>query len=184
MKRGKNDSFSLLSQQEIDTLIRFLTDQKNAVDSDILSQTSIDKLIYLMETDKEHLALNVLTYGQLPASLLKQKKFRNSIDEECELQYSVNPDTKFVELSVFNKNTNNTLVITPAMLDEGDTDVWGYSITPVVFTHIAQSLMIKFTQKTYDAVCDTYATLNFGDTEHKIPEIMLPDNDVLLECLY
>ena len=50
MSKDKNTSFSLLNQREIDTLVKFLTESKNAVNSDVMSQNSIDKLIRLFKT--------------------------------------------------------------------------------------------------------------------------------------
>ena len=56
VKHDNNNSFSLLSQQEIDTLVSFLTDKK-AVNSDVLSQKSIDKLISFIQSDPEKVGL-------------------------------------------------------------------------------------------------------------------------------
>ena len=41
-------NFSLLSQEEIDTLIEFLTESTSVLESEVLSQESIDKLISMM----------------------------------------------------------------------------------------------------------------------------------------
>lgn len=182
MKQNNNDSFSLLNQQEIDTLIRFLTEKKNAVDSDVMSQKSIDKLITLIQTDRDRIALgSFLTYGNINNAFLKD--FRKENQEVCHLQFALHPDTKFVELSIFNPVTQKTMMLTPALLDKNDTDEWGLSIPPSIFIHIALGLELKFSQNTYDSVCDAYAAHNFGSSEHKIPETMLPDNDLLVECL-
>lgn len=182
MKQNNNDSFSLLNQQEIDTLIRFLTEKKNAVDSDVMSQNSIDKLITLIQTDRERIALgSFFTYGNINNAFLKD--FRKDNQEACQLQFALNQDTKFVELSIFNPATEQTMTLTPALLDESDTEEWGFSIPPSIFIHIALGLELKFSQNTYDAVCDAYAAHNFGSSNHKIPETLLPDNDLLVECL-
>ena len=50
MSNTQNSSFSLLNQKEIDSLIGFLSEQKNSLDSDVLSQKSIDKLIKFQVT--------------------------------------------------------------------------------------------------------------------------------------
>ena len=54
MSDTQNSSFSLLNQKEIDSLIGFLSDQKNSLNSDVLSQTSIDKLIKLISSGVYH----------------------------------------------------------------------------------------------------------------------------------
>lgn len=180
--RNTNDSFSLLNQQEIDSLIRFLTDKKNTVGSDIMSQNSIDKLITLIQTDRDHITLStLLTYGNIDNAVLKD--FRTEDQEPCQLQFGLNSDTRFAELTILNPVNGKTMSLTPCQLDQNDTEEWGLSIPPSVFIHIALGLELKFSQETYDAVCDAYAANTFGSSDHKIPEIMLPDNDLLVECL-
>lgn len=182
MKQNYNDSFSLLSQQEIDTLICFLTEKKNNLGSDVMSQSSIDKLITLIQTDSKRINLStLLTYGNINNTVLKD--FRTDGQEPCHLQFALNQDTRFVELTVSNPSTGKTMTLTPCQLVRDDTEEWGLSIPPSVFIHIALRLKLKFSQATYDTVCDTYAANTFGSSDHKIPEIMLPDNDLLVQCL-
>ena len=184
MTQNKNKSFSLLSQEEIDTLVKFLTDKKNTVGSDVLSQASIDKLIQLIKTDKGRLALDMpFVSGSLEATLLNKLRFRSKAEEICELRCSVNAESNFIELSIYNTATNQTLSLTPKMFDAEDTEDWGYAITPYYFNHIAQSLSLKYTQATHDFVCSTFAKTNFGSADHKIPEMYLPDNAALVESL-
>lgn len=184
MTQNKNKSFSLLTQKEIDTLVKFLTDKKNAVDSDVLSQTSIDKLIRLIKTDKGRLALDLpFAYDSLEATILNKLRFRNSVKEECELRCSTNSDTGYLELSIYNMATEQSIPLTPKMFDSDDTEDWGYAVTPDYFNHIAHSLSLKYTQATHDFICSTFAKANFGSAEHKIPEMYLPDNAALVETL-
>lgn len=184
MSENNNKSFSLLNQQEIDTLVKFLTDKKNTVDSDVMSQNSIDKLIMLIQTDKKRLALNSsLAFDALDVSFLNRLNFRNNLDELCELRCNANSETNFLELSIHNAATDETMILTPNLFDEKDTTDWGYTISPSYFTHIAQSLSLKYTQETYDFVCSVFAKTNYGSEEHKISEMYLPDNATLVECL-
>ena len=79
---NRNKSFSLLSQQEIDTLVKFLTEKKKGVDSDVMSQTSIDKLLRLIQTDKNRLVLNSsITVDSLTTTFLEEIQFRDSTNE-------------------------------------------------------------------------------------------------------
>ena len=182
MKKKNNDSFSLLNQQEIDSLIRFLTDKKNTVDSNVMNQNSIDKLIRLIQTDHDRISLgSILTYGYIKNSFMKD--FRKDSQETCQLQFAINQDTKFAELTILNPDTSQTMALTPSLLKDDDSDKWGFSIPPSVFVHIALGLELKFSQATYDEVCNAYAAHNFGSSEHKIPEVILPDNDLLVNCL-
>lgn len=181
---NRNKSFSLLSQQEIDTLVKFLTEKKKGVDSDVMSQNSIDKLLRLIQTDKNRLVLNSsITVDSLTTTFLEEIDFRDSTDEVCELRCSVNPETNFIELSIFNTATEKTLVLIPKMFDEEDAENWGYSIPPFFFNLLAQSLTLKYTQETLDFVCGVFAKVNYGAEDRKISEMYLPSSTALLECL-
>ena len=48
MANVQNQDFSLLSQSEIDTLINFINDKREGVDSSVLNQESIDKLLEML----------------------------------------------------------------------------------------------------------------------------------------
>lgn len=181
---NRNKSFSLLSQQEIDTLVKFLTEKKKGVDSDVMSQNSIDKLLRLIQTDKNRLVLNSsITVDSLTTTFLEEIHFRDSSNEVCELRCSVNPETNFIELSIFNTTTEKTLILVPKMFDEEDAENWGYSIPPFFFNLLAQSLTLKYTQETLDFVCGVFAKVNYGAEDRKISEMYLPSSTALLECL-
>ncbi|MDE7298209.1 MAG: hypothetical protein K2N94_05195, partial [Lachnospiraceae bacterium] len=47
-----SDNMALLSQEEIDTLLDFLTQQKSRVGNEVMDQESIDRLISLLHTDE------------------------------------------------------------------------------------------------------------------------------------
>ena len=96
---NRNKSFSLLSQQEIDTLVKFLTEKKKGVGSDVMSQNSIDKLIRLIQTDKDRIVLNSsIAVDSLTMTFLEEIHFRDSSDELCELRCNVNPETNYLSL--------------------------------------------------------------------------------------
>lgn len=184
MSQEKNTSFSLLNQQEIDTLVKFLTKSKNTVNSDVMSQTSIDKLIRLIKTDKERLALNsFLSFEDSEASALKNLHFRDSLEEVCELRCSISGETGFIELTILNTDTEAVYSLTPDLFDENDTANWGFAIPPSYFSQIAHALTLKYTQATYDFVCSTFAKHNYGSEDHKISEIYLPENSILVESI-
>ncbi len=181
---NRNKSFSLLSQQEIDTLVKFLTEKKKGVGSDIMSQNSIDKLIRLIQTDKDRIVLNSsIAVDSLTMTFLEEIHFRDSSDELCELRCNVNPETNYLEMSIYNTVTDKTLSLIPKMFDEEDSEGWGYSITPSFFNLLAQSLALKYTQETLDLVCTVFAKVNYGSEDHKISEMYLPGSGALLECL-
>jgi len=184
MSQDKNTSFSLLNQQEIDTLVKFLTESKNAVNSDVMSQNSIDKLIRLFKTDKDRLSLSsFLSFQDSEAIVLENLQFRANNDEVCELRCNINDETNFIELFIYNTTTEELHTLTPNAFDRDSTAHWGFAIPPSYFSQIAHSLSLKYTQATYDFVCSTFAKHNFGSEDHIIPEIYLPENRILVDSI-
>lgn len=184
MSKTNQTNFSLLDQQEIDALVKFLTEKKSDFLSDVMSQNHIDKLISLIQTDKERIILDLSEpLGSLDERLLKKLHLRNNLDEICELTCKLDEESGFIKLYVTNLATNETSELTPKTLDSNDTDEWGRAISPFLFNNIAITLSLKYTRETHDQICSIYAQRNFGDAEHKIPEFYLPDNASLLECL-
>lgn len=184
MSNTQNSSFSLLNQKEIDSLIGFLSEQKNSLDSDVLSQKSIDKLIKLISSDSDKIITDVFDpFAHVDNSVLATLGFREDVSQLCELKFSVNETTDYIILTAYNTVTNKELVITPNLINANDTTDWGCSISPVFFNRIAKVFSFKYTQQTHDAVCNCFAKHTYGDANHKIPEIYLPVNEKLLECL-
>lgn len=184
MSKTNQTNFSLLDQQEIDALVKFLTEKKSDFLSDVMSQNHIDKLISLIQTDKERIILDLSEpLGSLDERLLKKLHLRNNLDEICELTCKLDEESGFIKLYVTNLATNETSELTPKTLDSNDTEEWGRAISPFLFNNIAITLSLKYTRETHDQICSIYAQRNFGDAEHKIPEFYLPDNASLLECL-
>lgn len=184
MNKNKNTSFSLLNQQEIDTLVKFLTEKKNTVDSDVMNQNSIDKLIHLIKTDKEHLTLNpFLSLSYAGMDIAYKLQFRTDESEICELKCSIDELTNFMELSIYNTKTETSFSLSTDMFDENDTSGWGTAISPSLFCQVAYALSLKFSQDTYDFICNAFAKQNYGSAEHKISEVYLPDSNTLLASL-
>lgn len=184
MNQNRNTNFALLNQQEIDTLVKFLTVQKNAVDGDVMSQASIDKLIRLIQTDKEKLILNpFLSLTSAGITAVDKLKFREDSSELCELRCNINSETNLIELTIYNTVTDKSYDLTPSIFDETDSSGWGFAISPSHFSQIAYSLAVKFTQDTYDFICAVFAKVNYGSETHKISDFYLPGNNTLVDSL-
>ena len=184
MSQTTHTSFSLLNQQEIDTLVKFLTDKKNTVDSDVMSQNSIDKLIQLIRTEEGRMILGASsTLDSNGITALKKLQFRDSATEVCELRCSIQDETGYVELSICNTKQDKTYPLTTDIFDAEDDNGWGRAIPPIYFTQLAGGLSLKFTQDTYNTVCRIFAKQNYGSEEHEISPFYLPDNEALLKVL-
>ena len=184
MSDTQNSSFSLLNQKEIDSLIGFLSEQKNSLNSDVLSQTSIDKLIKLISSDSDRIITDVFDpFAHVDNSVLATLGFREDVSQLCELKFAVDESNDYIILTAYNTVTKKELIITPNLINANDTKDCGCSISAVFFIRIAKVFSFKYTQQTHDAVCNCFAKHTYGDAHHKIPEIYLPVNEKLLECL-
>lgn len=185
-------SFSLLNQEEIDILIRFLHENKDDLTSSVLSQTSIDKLIqFLSASDINELRLNPLDDPAIKApanfDLLKELHIREDPSEVCELIFKVNEETKLLELYAKNRTSQKEHPITPTTLDRTEilngASSWGFAIVPALFDRIARIFTLKYTRKTYDDICALYAEKNFGSSTAKLPAMYYPASNFLLDNL-
>lgn len=185
----KKPSFSLLTQKEIDTLISFLTDKKSGINSDVMNQDSIDKLIQLIKgNDLTKIRLDALDSLEIhPGDLLKELGIRENDDEPCELIFRINDDTKHIELYALNTVTSKEYPILPSTLDRmeylhGKT-TWGFCMAPIFFCNIARIFGLKFSKHTYDAVCELFLDKVYGTNTVKIPSLYCPSSDTLLDNL-
>ena len=177
-------SFSLLNQKEVDALVDFLNDKRNSINSDVMNQNSIDKLITLITGDSNHIILDLFDpFASGDPSLLAALDFRIDEKDVCELCCSVDDSSGFISLSARNTITGKILSITPKLINENDTDEWGYSISPVFFNRIAKIFNLKYTTETHDTICNIFAKHTYGSENHKIAEIYLPANQALLESM-
>lgn len=182
MNSNQNQSYSLLNQEEIDVLVKFLTDKKNSVHSDVMNQNSIDKLIYLITNDRQQL-MNILDpLVCVDPELLENNGFRKGDDELCELRCSV-ADNGYLKLTAYNTETDASLEITPALFNTDDTEDWGKCISPMTFNRLAKALKLKYTTETHKNICSVYAKTIFGDENHSVSSIHLPTKSGLLETL-
>ena len=183
-------SFSLLTQKEIDTLIAFLSNTDNGVTRDVLSQTSVDKLIHLIRNnDINKIPLDTLDSLELKPTfdILKELQIRNDSTEICELLFTIDNKTEFICLFAKNTVTNKEHPITPATLDRTElvngTTSWGYSITPILFDKIARIFNLKYSRQTYEDICSLFLLKNFGSTNQRVPSLYCPSSTQLLDNL-
>lgn len=181
-------NFSLLSQQEIDTLVDFLSKSKDELNSAILSQDSIDKLIRLISHDDlSTMRLDELDAVHINVDVLKDLGIREDASQICELTYSIDPATEFITLTATNTVTGKTYNITPASLDRlevlGGVASWGYSIPPISFNKIARIFNCKYSRQTYEGICALFSLKNYGSKDQQLPSLYYPTTFQLLESL-
>ena len=183
MNETQKSNFSLLNQKEIDALVGFLNDNRSTIDSDVMNQDSVDKLISLITGDSEHIITSFFDpFSAKMENILSKTNFRTDKSQVCEIKCSLN-DNNYICLTAYNTVTGDELEITPKLLNEEDCDDWGYSISPFVFNHLALFFDFKYTRDTHDNICNIFAKHMYGSETHKVSNIYLPSNDNLLKCL-
>lgn len=183
-------SFSLLTQEEIDTLITFLSEKQKDVTRDVLSQDSIDKLIHLIRNnDINKVRLDTLDSLNLRPTydILQELNMREDSSEICELLFKIDEESGFISLYARNNVTRKEFPITPMTLDRMEmingATTWGFSIAPILFDKIARIFMLKYSRDTYEAICHLYLLKNFGSTDYRLPSMYYPTSIQLLDNL-
>lgn len=184
MNEAQNLNLSLLSQKEIDTLVSFLLEKKNSLDSSVLSQSSIDKLIEIIRYDNNRRRQGGITHvPELEGSLADLVTVRQSMEQLCEIYVGIDDADDFLKITVKNTVDQQEMEITPATVNNNDEEQWGRCISPSTFAKLARALRVKYTADTYDIVCKRFAECIYGNQEHKIPLLYLPTNDLMIENL-
>ena len=149
------------------------------------SQKSIDKLIYLITSDKQQIIKDLCNpLNDVNSSLLETVHFRENIEEICTLSCTTDPQTGFLKLMrLFNTKNGKTLAITPKLFDENDSEEWGVCISPLMFNHLARVLSLVYTTETHEQICSIFAKGNYNDENYPIPAFYMPTNVNLLEML-
>lgn len=174
-------NMTLLSQEEIDILLTFLIQQKDAVSTNVLDQSNIDKLISIIRTNREKNQSNLF----LKSRILNIAIGKNM--DDFRLQFEINKNTNFIYLFAQNILTNEKIDITPNFLSnqlgDNDSSTWGYSISPLLFHDISVHLNLKYTKIVFNEICRLFALKNFGDANFLLPALYLPSTDFLEKCL-
>lgn len=174
-------NMTLLTQGEIDTLVGFLEQKKGTISDEVMSQDSIDKLIYLVSSQSsEGIKFDRLFNPSIQSKCLEKAGLKEE-GQTCELLFET--EETFVVLKIRNQETGKEKVLTPEGFTKEDMDnqegEWGVSIMPALFDEIAIVLGVKYTQETYQKVCEKFAQTMFGDRDYKIPSVYLPSDKML-----
>lgn len=188
--KSMEQNMSLLSQQEIDTLVRFLIEKRKEVKNEVLNQESIDKLINLIRNnDINKLRLEpTMPLAAIASSIdvLTRSGIRKDKSEICELITKID-EKDMVDVYIINTVTKKEYKITPdsavKKVIEEDNSSWGVAISPIVFDALAGAYQVKYTTKTYEEVCERYALKMYGDKKAAIPNLFLPEAELTAQKL-
>ncbi|MFW5632402.1 MAG: hypothetical protein ACOCMZ_04615, partial [Acetivibrio ethanolgignens] len=175
-------------QQEIDTLVDFLSKSREEFDSDVLNQDSIDKLIRIIRHDDlSTVRLDELDSIHIKLNILKDLGIRDDSSQLCELSFHLDPETQFVILTATNRDNGKSYTITPSSLNRLEAldgiSSWGYSIPPISFNKIARIFQCKYSRQTYEDICALFALKNYGSRNQQLPSLYYPTTQQLLASL-
>ena len=174
-------NFSLLSQEEIDILIKFLKENCNVVESEVLSQESIDKLILMMKGYNKDKHIK----SQHEASAVRTVANVITGDGVWKLDCEEN-ESGFIELYATDGDKKEK--ITPngyaCACFTQDNSQWGYVVSPSLFLEVAKCYGLKFSKDVYQSVCERFALKNFGDATYDVSDFYLASGkDVISNLL-
>ena len=171
-------NMSLLSQDEIDALITFLIEKKDSdsISGDILSQSSINKLIELVKAipflDKNVL-LNTAAIKADASSFFANKDNRKGYELTFKLD-----DKEQLIIFACNVDTEDIVTITPLMISSSETsnlpDTWGVCVSPNTFHCISKILDLHYSDETFKAISALFAKKMYGSEDVSIPAFYLP----------
>lgn len=183
-----NQNMTLLSQDEIDTLVDFLMEKKQEVNNQVLNQSSIDRLIHLIRTTH----INNVRAGSSIASdkqsnrIKTAMKIRTQEAQICELKVQV-LENGFLDVTIVNQSTGCTYKVTPngasEMTISDDDSQWGKCISPYTFVDISDAYDAKFSEETYEKLCSIYAKVKFDDENYQLPDFFLPEEGTIAQLL-
>lgn len=173
-------NFSLLSQEEIDILIKFLKENCEVVDSEVLNQESIDKLILMMKGFNKDQYLK----SQQDVDDVRAAGTVLTGTNVWQLEFEEN-ETGFMDLYATDGEKKEK--ITPkgyscACFTKDNTQ-WGYAIIPSLFLEVAKCYGLKFSKEVYKNVCERFALKNFGDTSYDVSDFYLANGKDIISNL-
>lgn len=168
---------TLLSQQEIDTLISFLQENRDVPIGSVLDQDSIDKLI---ETIKYNNANGIYFDKDFSSSIINRDKSAFINDNngtaldvaDCSL-ITETADNGFVRIYCLDNGTGLRYKLTPSCLSEGrfvdDDSEWGLAVSGSILKAIAKLFSVPVSEEVLNNANKNFAGLLFGDENAAVP---------------
>ncbi len=172
---------TLLSQNEIDTLIKFLESHDSTPIGTVLPQGSIDKLVEIIKfNNKRGIFLGKdapldFSNAQPQAIFIKDENGAAVNTTSCALEYSV--EDGIVKIFCADNATGKKYPIFPDSLvsrtyvSEGDS--WGRAISPRTLVKIADLFNITCSSETLDAAGKRFAEVVYGDVNARVAQYYL-----------
>lgn len=177
---GEQKNMALLSQNEIDTLIAFLNreKEKSVVESEVLSQESIDKLIDLIQSNQGIKSDELQFQMALAGDVLALFYVTQDTTYQRGLKYELIVETgEQMKLYAKNPESGAQIVLLPEYLQDlnytGESCGWGICLMPAVFRQVAEKMELAYGADTWEQVQKHFAKTMYGREDVKIPTIYL-----------
>ena len=184
---------ALLSQNEIDALVKFLLEKQNMKSGVVLDQGSIDRLVNVLQ-DKTF--IQKMGVAEEPMQIMATKKVTQLLLLEGEQDFAVqqtNYELLFecnvdgmVQVVCQSRLSAKRHIITPNCLEqsryaEEEESTWGKTISPLIFDTISGMLQIRYSKETFLRVCDRFAEVVYGNKNAEIPSFYMPNGASLMQ---
>lgn len=184
---------ALLSQNEIDALVKFLLEKQNIKSGVVLDQGSIDRLVNVLQ-DKtfiqkmggvtEEPMQNATTKAVAQLLLLEGEQDIVAQQANYELIFECDAEG-MIQVVCQSRLSAKRHVITPSCLEQSryieEESIWGKTISPIVFDTISGMLHIRYSKETFLRVCDCFAEVVYGNKNAEIPSFYMPNAASLMQ---
>ena len=188
-----SENMALLSQNEIDALVKFLLEKQNIKSGVVLDQGSIDRLVNVLQ-DKtfiqkmgnvaEEPMQNATTKAVAQLLLLEGEQDIVAQQTNYELIFECDAEG-MIQVVCQSRLSAKRHVITPSCLEQSrymeEESAWGKTISPIVFDTISGMLHIRYSKETFLRVCDRFAEVVYGNKNAEIPSFYMPNGASLMQ---
>lgn len=172
------ESKTLLTQNEIDTLVAFLQQNSDIPIGNVLDQASIDKLIDLVQYNNKNGIYFTKDITE-SVTITDERAFisdetGNAINTaECVLECEV-AENGYFRIFCTSKASGKRYRLTPACLDNkryiDDDSEWGYAVPSKLLAQLSQLFSIPCTKDTLSFAGKIFAKVMFGDENAQVPD--------------
>ena len=188
-----SENMALLSQNEIDALVKFLLEKQNIKSGVVLDQGSIDRLVNVLQDKTFIQKMGSVTEEPMQnattktvAQLLLLEGEQDIVAQQTNYELIFECDAEgMIQVVCQSKLSTKRHVITPSCLEQSryteEESVWGKTISPIVFDTISGMLHIRYSKDTFLRVCDRFAEVVYGNKNAEIPSFYMPNASSLMQ---
>ena len=187
-----SENMALLSQNEIDALVKFLLEKQN-VQGSVLDQASIDRLVDVLQDKHLIRKMNIINEDSDLSTVTKPVNQLLLLEGETDPFVQANnycllfeqDENGMVQVVCQHVINRKRYAITPECMEQSrfveEESSWGRTISPIMFDTLAGMLRVQYTKETFFKVCECFAEVVYGDKNSEIPKIYMPNANKLVK---